>query len=131
MIGLDTNVVIRILVDDDPAQAATVRKLLAAHDNVVGVFFVNDVVLAESAWVLASTYRQSRDSIATAIQALLDTPSIALEDTDAVARALSQFRITNADFSDCLVVAKNVAKHCTQTVTFDRKMQKLPSVKLL
>ena len=131
MIGLDTNVVIRILVDDDPIQSGAVKKLLAAHDNTVGAFFVNDIVLAESAWVLASAYRQSREAIAAAIQALLDTPAFAVENTGAVAQALKHFKTTNADFSDCLLVARNAARHCVQTVTFDRKMQELPSVKLL
>ena len=130
MIGLDTNVVLRILVDDDPTQVAVVRKLLTGQ-HTVGAFFINHVVLAECAWALKGAYKMSRQDIARGFEGLLDAPAFAIEEPKTVAAALSHYQQTTADFADCLIAARNAAHGCTHTITFDKKMQGLPAVKVL
>jgi predicted nucleic-acid-binding protein len=131
MIGLDTNIVLRILTGDDPVQVNVVKKLLVAHQQTAGVFFLNQVVLAECAWALKGAYKMSRQEIAQGMEGLLDTPAFAVEEPKVVASALKCFRESAADFSDCLIAAKNAATGCVHTATFDKKMRDLPAVKVL
>lgn len=131
MIGLDTNVVLRILVGDDPAQVSAVRKLLASQQRTVGAFLINHVVLAESAWALKGAYKMDRQDIARGIAGLLETPAFALEEPKVVAIALKHYKESTVDFADCLIAAKNVAGGCEHTATFDKKMRKLPAVRIL
>jgi predicted nucleic-acid-binding protein len=73
----------------------------------------------------------SRQEIARGLEALMDTAAFAVEDLKVVAGALKTYKETAADFSDCLIAAKNAAEGCVHTVTFDRKMRVLPVVKML
>jgi len=130
MIGLDTNVVLRILTGDDETQLRTVRKMLASRKGKAGAFFVNQVVLAECAWALKSAYRLDRDEIARGLDGLLETPAFAIEEPRVVAVALKHYKESAADFSDCLIAAKNSASGCLHTATFDKKMRALPAVKV-
>lgn len=129
MIGLDTNVLLRILVGDDPAQVAAVRKLLARPG--AGAFFVNQIVLAECAWALKGAYKMNRNDIVRGFQGLLDTPAFAVEEPEIVTEALAYYQQTTVDFADCLIAARNAANGCAHTVTFDKKMRHLPAVKVL
>lgn len=131
MIGLDTNIVLRILTGDDPAQVAIVKKLLLAHQHAVGAFFLNQVVIAECAWALKGVYKMSRQEIVKGLEGLLDTPAFAVDEPKVVASALKYFKESTADFSDCLIAAKNAASGCLHTVTFDKKMRDLSAVKVL
>ena len=120
MIGLDTNVILRLLVDDDRIQAAAVAGLLERSGNGPDTYYLNRIVLAEFAWVLKSRYKKSRSDIIQAIMALLGTSAVHVEDRDIVIAALSLYDGSKADFSDCLIVAGNRAAGCDHTVTFDR-----------
>jgi predicted nucleic-acid-binding protein len=131
MIGLDTNVVIRMLTADDGPQLGVIKRLLAAHAKESDAFYLNHVVLAECAWVLKSAYELDRDQIATGLESLLETAAIAVESPLVVEAAIKSFRTSKADFSDCLVSSKNSAAGCDHTVTFDRAMRELPAVKVL
>ncbi len=131
MIGLDTNVVLRILTGDDPVQVNVVKKFLVAHQQTAGIFFLNQVVLAECTWALKGVYKMSRQEIVQGLEGLLDTPAFAVEEPKVVASALQYFRESAADFSDCLIAAKNANAGCSYTATFDKKMRDLPSVKVL
>lgn len=131
MIALDTNVLIRLIVRDDEAQAACAKALVdecALQDDAL---FVSDAVLAEFTWTLARAYQRDRGDIARALRALLDNATIRLESPPAVRMALAEYESGPADFPDCLIVAKASAAGCKTIVTFDRRMQKLPSVRLL
>lgn len=130
MIGLDTNVLLRILVGDDPAQVTVVRKLLASKP-VSGAFFVNHIVLAECAWALQGAYKMNRSDIVRGFQGLLDTPAFAVEEPETVTVALTHYQQSTADFADCLIAARNAATGCAHTATFDKKMRDLPAVKVL
>jgi len=131
MIGIDTNILLRLWLNDDPAQNKSIDALLAAHGDTPGSLLVTDVVLAEAVWTLKSAFDQDKPAQSLAVRSLLDETAFAFEDREAVAAALSLFEAGSCGFVDCLVVAKHARHGCDFTATFDRGMRKLPGVKVL
>ncbi len=119
MIGLDTNVLLRFLLKDDPVQTSQARTLLQSltpdQPGWVGI-----ATVLEIAWVLSNTKAMSRDAVAKAITDLLALDTVTVERAGAVAWAVQNFRFTKADFADCLIAASGRAAGCSKTVTFDR-----------
>jgi predicted nucleic-acid-binding protein len=131
MIGIDTNILLRLWLDDDPSQNKRIDALLAAHGGAPGSLLVTDVVLAEAVWTLKSAFDQDKPAQLLAVRSLLEETAFAFEDREAVAAALSLFDAGSCGFVDCLVVAKHARQGCDFTATFDRGMRKLPGVKVL
>ncbi|OGB02170.1 MAG: hypothetical protein A3E25_17595 [Burkholderiales bacterium RIFCSPHIGHO2_12_FULL_69_20] len=133
MIGIDTNILLRLWLNDDPAQNKRIDALLAAHGGMPGSLLVTDAVLAEAVWTLKSAFEQGKPAQLLAVRSLLDETAFAFafEDREAVAAALSLFEVASSGFADCLVVAKHARAGCGFTATFDRGMRKLPGVKVL
>lgn len=125
MMGLDTNVVVRLFVDDDPEQADSARRLVAAKCSPENPGFIDRVVLAETIWVLTSVHRYRRSAIADVIELLLENRDMRLEDHDLIRPALREFRDSNVDFADILISHVNRARGCEATATFDRKAARL------
>jgi predicted nucleic-acid-binding protein len=130
LIGLDTNVLLRFTVGDDPVQAASARDALAqlTQDNRG---FINLIVLAEFVWALRAAYRKSREEIAQSLQALLDAQELQFEQEDLVVLALALYRRTWADFADCLIALVNAGHGCTATLTFDHDAASLPNISVI
>jgi predicted nucleic-acid-binding protein len=131
MIGIDTNILLRLWLNDDPAQNKRIDALLAGHGDTPGSLLVTDVVLAEAVWTLRSAFDQGKVAQLLAVRSLLNETAFAFEDCDVVTRAADLFEQGNCGFSDCLIVARNARQGCDFTATFDRGMRKLPGVKLL
>ena len=131
MIGIDTNILLRLWLNDDPAQNRRIDALLAAHGSTPGALLVTDVVLAEAVWVLRSAFDQDQTAQLMAVRSLLDETAFAFEDREAVIQAMALFERGSCGFSDCLIVAKHARLGCVFTATFDRGMRKLPAVKVL
>jgi len=131
MIGIDTNILLRLWLNDAPAQNKRIDALLAEHGGTPGSLLVTDVVLAEAVWTLRSAFDQDKAQQLLAIRSLLNETAFAFEDRDAVNQAAEMFERGNCGFSDCLVVAKHARHGCNFTATFDRGMRKLPRVKVL
>ena len=131
MIGLDTNVLLRLLLDDDAAQAARIDKLFDTHVQAPGSAHIADVVLAEAIWTLGSVYGQPKAALVKALEALIAQPAYAFENRAAVEQALAAYAGSRAGFSDCLIVAKNAASGCSFTATFDRALRAVPAAKLI
>lgn len=131
MIGIDTNILLRLWLDDDPAQNKRIDTLLATHGGTPGSLLVTDVVLVEAVWTLKSAFEQDQHAQLIAVRSLLEETAFAFEDREAVAAALSLFEAGSCGFADCLVVAKHARQGCEFTATFDRDMRKLPGVKVL
>lgn len=131
MIGIDTNILLRLWLNDDPVQSRRIDALLAAHGGTPGSLLVTDVVLAEAVWTLKSAFQQDKPALLSAVGSLLDETAFAFEDREAVANALMLFETGSCGFADCLVVAKHARQRCDFTATFDRGMRKLPGVKVL
>jgi predicted nucleic-acid-binding protein len=131
MIGIDTNVLVRVIVADDPKQAAVARDFIRDRCTPDDPGFVSNIVLAELAWILAQSYGYSRIEIADAIERIMETAQLQVESPADVASALADYRAGPAGFSDCLIGHINHTAECSHTVTFDRKAAKLPGFKLL
>jgi predicted nucleic-acid-binding protein len=131
MIGIDTNILLRLWLNDDPAQNKRIDALLAAHGGMPGSLLLTDVVLAEAVWTLKSAFEQDKHAQLIAVRSLLEETAFAFEDREAVAAALSLFEAGSCGFADCLVVAKHARQGCEFTATFDQRMRKLPGVNVL
>jgi predicted nucleic-acid-binding protein len=131
MIGVDTNILLRLWLNDDPAQSKRIDQLLAEHGGWPGSLLVTDVVLVEAVWTLKSAFEQDKHAQLIAVRSLLEETAFAFEDREAVAAALTLFESGSCGFADCLVVAKHAQQGCDFTATFDRGMRKLPGVKVL
>lgn len=131
MIGLDTNVVVRYLVQDDPKQAALATRLIERSLSQDNPGFITTVTLCEIAWVLAGCYAADRPRIRAVIEALLATKQLKIESADLVWKALKAWGASSADFSDALIGQIVIAHSGSKTVTFDRAAAKLQGFELL
>ncbi|MES2299091.1 MAG: type II toxin-antitoxin system VapC family toxin [Pseudomonadota bacterium] len=126
MIGLDTNILVRLLTCDDQKQAAQARALLDKHAADDGALFVSDIVLAELAWTLDKGYRHSKADIGKAMKALAENATLGFESREVLRQAQKLFANSKAGFADCLIVAKAMAAGCDAVATFDKSMRELP-----
>lgn len=120
MIGLDTNIIVRYLAQDDKAQSPIATRLmerLAADDPG----YVCSVVLAEISWVLSRAYKTPRDEIADAIEGLLRSAELVIENAEAAYRALRRYRASRSvDYADALIAEAAALAGARETVTFDK-----------
>jgi predicted nucleic-acid-binding protein len=131
VIGLDTNVVVRYLAQDDAKQSAAAARLFEQRLTQEEPGFVSAIVLCELAWVLAECYGADRARIRAAIEGLLAAKQIAVEAPDIVRKALRSWGESGADFADALIGETAAAEGAAKTVTFDRAAAKLPGFELL
>ena len=131
MIGIDTNILLRLWLNDDPAQNKRIDALLAEHGSTPASLLVTDVVLAEAIWTLRSAFDQDKAAQLVAVRSLLSETAFAFEDREVVAQAVGLFELGSCGFSDCLVVARHARQGCAFTATFDRGMRKLPGVRVV
>lgn len=125
MIGLDTNILVRLLVADDPEQTERARKLVAAQCTRESPGFINCIVLAELVWVLSGAYGLSRSQIANAVEALLAGEDRIVEHHEAVRAGLDDYKAGGADLADAVIARINQAQGCEATATFDERAAKL------
>ncbi len=131
MIGLDTNVLVRLLTADEPAQLKAATRLLAAHEGEHAAFFVNDMVLVELVWVLRRAYAFERLEALHAVQSLLGSDAFAFEDRERLTQAAALCTEQARDFADVMIALKNAAAPCKGMVTFDKSMRGLPGIQWL
>ena len=120
MIGLDTNVVVRYLTQDDPKQSPIATRLMEKTLSSDEPGFISLVVLAEVIWVLVSLYSVDRAGVAEVVGGLLTIEQLRVESAELVWRAKRRFEASKADFSDALIAECAVAAGCKRAVTFDR-----------
>ena len=130
MRGLDTNVLLRLLVADDPGQVARAKAWLRAQPQDER-FLINRIVLCELVWTLRRAYRFDREQIADVIDRVLKSYAVVVEDDHSVEFALYLYRTTAADFSDCLLGVTNGFLGCTRTATFDQRAAELDEFELI
>lgn len=131
MKALDTNVLLRLIIDDDANQVTVGRKFAAACAKAGEKLYVNNIVLCELIWVLQTVYRYRRDETLLLLKALMQNQAYTVEAEEEVNAAIQHYENTEADFSDCLIAVKSATAGCSHCVTFDQRMHKLPQVKLL
>jgi predicted nucleic-acid-binding protein len=122
MIGLDTNVVIRYLAQDDPKQAKLASQFIEKKIKAGEILWICQITLCEVVWVLERCYKLSKNELIQVITQLLQTEQLQVEKDDIAWSALRDFSEGEAlDFSDCLIGRQNHAQGCTATYTFDKK----------
>lgn len=131
MIGLDTNVLVRYLAQDDPKQSAVATRFIESRLTTENPGFVSTITLCEIAWVLADSYGADRKRIRDAIEGLLATKQLVIERSELVWKALRAWEGVPADFSDALIGQLAIAHGGEKTVTFDRTAARLPGFELL
>jgi predicted nucleic-acid-binding protein len=117
--------VIRLFVDDDPAQAQAARDFVRSRCSEDNPGHVDRVALCELVWVLGGANRYSRADIGKIVEELLMSADIVLEDDQAVRAALQAYVASNVDFADALIGEVNRLRGCEATATFDRKPARL------
>jgi predicted nucleic-acid-binding protein len=122
VIALDTNVLVRYLVDDDKAQSATAASAIDRAAAKGEELFVSDVVLCETAWVLAGSYKVTRAAIAAILHDLLHAKQLAFASPDELTRALDAFARGKGDFADYVIREHARTAGSTTVLTFDRAL---------
>jgi len=119
VIGLDTNIILRLVDLSDPAQTDSAQRIVARGAGEGGNL-LNPIVLAELAWTLDRRYRLDRTTIATRLSEIMTAPEFVLPFAEQVMAALEKYREGPADFSDYLLAEINGAAGCRTTYTIDR-----------
>ena len=117
----DTNVFLRYLTNDIPAQADAVEALLHRASDGEIILLINSLVIAEIVWTLESYYGLARASIKEKILAILNTPGIETAEGDLLLQAIFWYEDKNIDFVDAFNAAWMMAEGLEATYTFDRK----------
>lgn len=130
MIGLDTNVLVRLLVQDDDTQSVIAANLIASL-SVDRPGFVSREVLIEFVWVLVRRYKLGRARAAEAVVFLLRAEELRLEHEADVESALEIFARSNVDLADILIAQAARRSGASELVTFDRRAASLEGVRLL
>ena len=127
MIAIDTNVLVRILVDDSgqPDQVQAARKLASDAKQL----FVPQIVQVEMVWVLQAAYKLKKTAIIAVLEHLLHNSAFELQAKDRFLEALELFKRNSCGFADCLIAAESYAADRT-LITFDKKLVQLPGVEL-
>ena len=126
MIGVDTNVLARLFVTDDPHQHAVARRFFERRPSATRVF-VSVVVVVELVWLLDRTFDYPRVDILRVLTAILSSPDFVVERRELVESAVARAEATRADVADALIAGIAAAAGCTTTMTFDRDAAKLVS----
>lgn len=123
MKGLDTNVLLRYVTEDDPKQAAVAAREIEGAASRGEKVLVQPLVLCELEWVLDTSYRLTRPEIAAALERILQTAQFEIADRDTVWRALSDYRRGRGDFSDYYLGHANTCAGAPKTLTFDKALK--------
>ena len=130
MISLDTNVLVRFLVQDDAAQARRAAACIARLTEVEPGFVAREVVL-ELVWVLSKAYQYNRAQITSALHGLIAAVEIEVEDSAAMGAVLDLYANQGFDFADLMIRQVGVVRGASQMVTFDEQAAQLDGVTLL
>ncbi|WDU60705.1 type II toxin-antitoxin system VapC family toxin [Pseudomonas poae] len=118
MIGLDTNVLVRYVTQDDPVQSPKANELIESL-STFSPGFVSLVSVVELVWVLQSCYQSAKSEVVTVLETLLRTRELTIEHAEVIWQALRRFSANKADFADCLIERCAHAAGCEYTATFD------------
>ena len=131
MIGLDTNVLIRHIVQDDEKQSKLATAFIEDQCSVENPAFINEITLCEVVWVLKRAYRYDKAIILNVLKHLLNSNDLQLASYQAVVLAYEDYEQGKADFSDYLIARINQKSGCQVTVSFDKKACDSQNFKLL
>jgi predicted nucleic-acid-binding protein len=124
LIGLDTNVLLRFLTEDDPKQAPIAQEWIRAAMKKDEKIFLTGTVLCEMVWVLSRSYKFSKEELLEVLEELMSTTHIDVEEHETTWDAIHDYAFSDADFADCLIRRKSLAAGCSKLLTFDEKLSK-------
>lgn len=131
MTGLDTNVLVRYIVQDDPEQSGLATSYIETYCTSDSPGWVNLIVLCELTWVLSRGYGYDRQTVVSVLRRMLTSPELHIDEDEAVWQALKLYEQGSAGFADYLIGVLNHRSGASPTVTFDQKAAKEPLFKLL
>lgn len=126
MIALDTNVLVRYLVEDEPRQTAEAARVIDAATAAGEPLFIGQIVICELVWVLSFAYDVPRLEIASILQQLRRASNLLIEAPDQVQRAIESFENGKGDLADYLIAEHAMAQGCSSVATFDRVLYSDP-----
>jgi len=121
MMGLDTNILVRYITQDDPQQCAKVNALFDKQISQENSAVISKIVLSELTWVLSHAYGYSREQIALVIQQIIITQEFVIEDSESAIKALQDYQTGKAGFADYFLARTHLAMGAKHTVSFDKK----------
>lgn len=130
MIGLDTNVLVRYIMQDDAKQAAKATELIE-NLSAETPGFVTLVSVVELVWVLSSSYQLDRSQLVQVLEVLLRSKQLLVDQAEHVVRALRAYSAGTADFADCLIERTASAAGCSKTMTFDTAAAKTAGMTMI
>ncbi len=130
MIGLDTNVLVRYIMQDDPKQSPKATKIVESLDGMTSAY-ITLVSIVELVWVLGASYHLTRAQVAQALDGIMRTKQFKIESADQVIRALRVFKAGRSDFADCLIERSADSAGCEKTITFDVNASKHAGMTLI
>src|SRR5262245_958376 len=130
MIGLDTNILLRYLTQDDPIQSVKARGVIERQLTHENPGFVSIVVMFETVWVLERAYELTTLEIVRAVERILQTDVLVVENEQEVFTALIALKKGQGSFADAVIAALGARRGCSRTLTFDRKALRLPGFEL-
>lgn len=130
MIGLDTNILVRYLAQDDPVQSPQATQIIERGLTEDQPGFISLVTMAETVWVLSKAYGMSDREIAAAVERMLQADTLSIQNEQEVFTAATILRTSAGSFSDALIAALGIWAGCSSTLTFDRKATRLKGFEL-
>lgn len=130
MIGLDTNVLVRYLTQDDPIQSAKARDVIERRLTLANPGFVSIVAMVETVWVLERAYELTPIEIVGAVERILQTEVLVVENEQEVFTAMIALKRGQGSFADAVIGALGARRGCSRTLTFDRKALRLSGFEL-
>jgi predicted nucleic-acid-binding protein len=124
VIGIDTNVLVRYIAQDDPAQARRASRLIEHECSAATPGFISLVVLVELVWVSESCYGATPAEVAEIVRRILSIRQLVVQDAEIAWKALLLFESSKADYADCLVERMATAAGCSVVMTFDKAAAK-------
>lgn len=121
MIGLDTNVIVRYLTQDDPEQFKSAEHIIDNELSSQNQGFISLISLVEIIWVLKTCYQQNKSDLCHIIESLLTTKQLIIEKSDNAYKALRLWQNGSGDYSDALIAVLSKENGCSYTLTFDKK----------
>jgi predicted nucleic-acid-binding protein len=127
MIGLDANILVRYLAQDDPVQSPRATEIIEQRLTAENPGFITIVALAEMVWVMRRHYRATDAEIAATIEHILASETLIVESEREVFLAMSALKEGQGSFADVLIGVLGAKAGCSHTLTFDRRAQRLPT----
>jgi len=131
MTGLDTNILVRYIMQDDPAQSPKAARMIERRLTPEAPGFISLATMLETTWVLANVFGLSNRQIALAIERMLQTTTFVIQNEREVHSAMMILESGHGSFDDALIAALGLWAGCTSTLTLDRKASRLPGFELI